>query len=211
MVNIASVMGKGEIANWSFDLPTIEQINEVRDWLVGWMDDPKKEGTSAYKAIVNALQEIQPVLEGKPYSINHRRVRQWEKVMYAMSAYSSGSPHFTEIPAVAYEALSYCYPSNDPNHALGWKGIVMSAVDVTATAIANLEAQAFQQWKDTYESIRRERNVQTRQQRITRELGSLFQGFQEELDERFAGDVRAREAKGRMYNIYQKILRGEEI
>lgn len=209
VVNIARVMSKNEISNWKFDLPDLETINEVRGWLVDWMEAP--EDTKAYKLILSALMEIQSVLDGQPFSVNHRRVRQWQKVMFSMAAYKAGSPNFTKLPVEAFESLSYCYPTIDPSHALQWQSIVMASVDTVATAIAHLESQAIAQWKETYEQIRRVRNPQERQQRVAQELGSLLQGFTSELRERFPNDARARAAEGRMYQIYQKILRGEEI
>jgi len=209
VVNIARVMSKNEISEWKFDLPDVQQINEVRGWLVDWMESP--EDTKAYQLILSALTEIQSVLDGQPFSINHRRVRQWQKVLFSMAAYEAGTPNFTELPTKAFEALSYCYPTIDPSHAFAWQSIVMASVDTVATTIAHLEGQAIEMWKTTFEAIRRERNPQARQQRVTQELGSLLQQFTAELRERFPNDNRARDAEGRMYQIYQRILRGEEI
>lgn len=208
IVNIERVMSKGEISGWSFDLPDVETINEVRGWMVDWMEHP--EGTKAFKLIVSALTEIQGVLDGKPFSINHRRVRQWEKVLFSMAAYRAGTPNFTELPVEAFEAMSYCYPTTDLSHSFQWQSIVLASVDQVASVITHLEGQALAQWKDTYESIRKERNPQSRQQRVTRELGSLLQGFQEELRTRFPNDPRVDDSIGRMNEIYRDMLTGRD-
>lgn len=213
-VDMRTLMSKQEIKYWKFDLPTWGDVQLIRTHLYKWLEKPVSKQLDI---IIAALEPIQEVAQSKNFIINHRRLRQWQKLLYACSAYYTGTPNFKEIPRQAFEALAYCYPTESYEQALEWYGIVLAGVDSVLTKIAEHEKNAYQQWQDTFygteqkEGIKKERNPQIRQQRITKELGALFAKSQTELRRQFPNDKRAIEAEGRLYEMYRKALRGEDI
>lgn len=214
-VDIEALMSKNEIKYWTFNMPNWEDIQEVRGWMFKWLEAPA--GTKQLKLIANALEPIQEVAQAKNFVINNRRIRQWQRLMFAVSAYAAGTANFKEISRSAWEAMAYCYPTESIEQMLEWRGIVLAGVDATETAISQIEGDAYMQYqevfygKDGHGGIKEERNPANRTQRINAELGTVLGKYQKELRNRFPGDQRAIAAEGRLYTLFMKALKGEDI
>lgn len=209
IVDVAGVMSKPPVKTWQFQLPDFQTIAEVRAAL----DDWRKTGQNSkpYKAILATIQSIAEAIPGTSFQLNNRRITQWVNILFAMGYYHTGKLDFDALPIDAMRALAFCYPTATPVEALEWRKIVMASVDPLETAIAEFEAQAMKQWMESYDNIRKTRNPQERQQQITNQIGTLLAGYQKELQTRYQGDVRAKQAIARLSKVYQKMLRNEPI
>lgn len=213
IVDIKAVMRKRPIKDWSFNVPEHDAIMQVRDWASQWESYSERGGDSQeLETIWNALEPIQRALTGTSFVINHRRIRQWQTVLYSVGAYYAGSPNFNQLPKEAFEALAYCYPCESAEEAQRWYAIVMAGVDTVATDVAEFLAQAYVEWNDLYEGIKKERNPQMRQQKVINDLGFKFSAAQTELRRRHGkNNVKVEEALGNLNAMFSAALRGEEF
>lgn len=206
IVDLKGVMKHGKPSTWDYNIPTWDEIVEVRNNLLQWWQHG--DNTQAYVVIQNAIDTVMEVLPGTEFVVNNRRLGQWVSILYSMGMYAAGKYDFNALPVNAFEALSYCYPFENQSQALKWKAIVMKSVDPLGTKIAEFEANAFAHWNAKYEEIKSIRNGQERQQALEREIGALLASYQKTLIQEYKNDPRAKAAVNRLTSAYQQMLRG---
>ena len=206
IVDVHGIMRHGKPANWHYEVPTWEAIQTVRQWLADWMQNGYD--TNAYWCIQNAIDTMLEVLPGTEFVVNNRRISQWIGVLYAMGAYGAGKPDFDTLPLEAFEAWSYCYPTESQLQSLKFRSFVMKNVDPVGTKIAEFEQQAVQHFQDMYASIKDIRNGTERQQRLEREVGAKLAQYQKQLATEFHGDARSKAAINRLTAAYKQMGNG---
>lgn len=210
VTDASSIMRKRPIASWDFNVPTVERIHQVREWYGAWLEAADTK-SKAFRALVEPINEIIRVLPQTQFSVNNRRVRQWQSILYTMGAHYADSPDFAKLPPEAFEAMTYAYPTANPAEAMMWRSVVMSIVDIEATQIAQFEAEAYRLWKNVYEDILRERDAAERQRRVTSEIAPQLSKSQKELQSRWPNNKMATDTIGRLQSLYLKMYRGEKV
>lgn len=207
VVDVHGIMKHGKPANWKYDVPDLKAIKQVREWLADWMQ--KGYDTQAYWCIQQAIDTILGALPGTEFVVNNRRISQWIGVLYAMGAYYAGAPEFNTLPTEAYEAWSYCYPTESQLQSLKFRSIVMKGVDPLGTKIAEFEQQAVEHFNALYNDINSQtRNGAERQQRLEREVGVKLAQYQKQLRSEFHDDARAKAAINRLTAAYRQMQNG---
>jgi hypothetical protein len=210
IVDVEGLIATPAISTWKFNLPTFDEIYQVRQFLHAYITgDPKSYHATGL--IVECIRTIQRLMEGTEFSLNNRRVFQWRAMLYAMGCWASGTDDFDDLREDAFRALMYAYPVESVQQSLGWRNIVASIVDVVETEIQTFQANAYAAWANIMEKFsgRSGRVDASRMDGFAQELGASYQKFEEEIRRNHPNDTRVERTLQEMFGVYRRMLRGE--
>ena len=186
------------------NLPTWKEIAEVRK---------ARPNAKTIEAVADALYTLATEAakgvrdnDGNvlaSYEINHRRLAQWQKIVYRCAVYYGGNADFTTIPAAAMRPLQWAWPTMNETEARNWQAVCNAVVDPVATALDAVKKAAYQK----FESIAKMGD----QQKMALELGKALSDSMAGLNvlDQSGTDARIPEAILDLKRVFGRIVAGE--
>jgi len=207
-MDVEAIMKMPPISEWKFNIPSAKEVAEIRDMSTRPVPD------KSFKAIAEMLTEINRLIttesNGIRFTLNNRRIRQWQNIMLATSYYEFGKAEFSELSKIGLEVLRYAYPVINAQEAIEWRRIISKVGDIVGTAIAEFEANAYVQWQMIVKENNGKRSQSSKEDLIQR-LGAVLADAQEQLEKNWPDDPRAIKASDNMNEWYRKVCRGESL
>jgi len=207
-MDVEAIMKMPPISEWKFNIPSAKEVAEIKDMSTRPVPD------KSFKAIAEMLTEINRLIttesNGIRFTLNNRRIRQWQNIMLATSYYEFGKAEFSELSKIGLEVLRYAYPVINAQEAIEWRRIISKVGDIVGTAIAEFEANAYVQWQMIVKENSGKRSQSSKEDLIQR-LGAVLADAQEQLEKNWPDDPRAIKASDNMNEWYRKVCRGESL
>lgn len=192
-----------------FDLPTRDEVMQVRQWLNEFMllEGEELNQLSCFAAIKSAILEVKRLTIGTPLKTNKRRLKTWKAMLYATGCYFNGMQQDWEtLPVGAYEVLKFAYPCQRKEEQDLWQSIVAGLYDPEGGVVAEMLENAYADFKETVKNANGNKDI------IMRELGDKFQNFSAEMDSMYsASDPRVVEAKKLLNAMYRAAVQGKPL
>jgi len=215
-VDISKLIRKKRISTWEFDLPTRDEIVQVREWLETYIssdvDIDDYKCTKEIDILLNTIQTL-ALQDQANFEISNGIVFAWRSILYAMGCWKAGANDFEELPRIAYDALSYAYPVTDIGMSLHWRSLIMSTVDVVETEIGEFKANAYAKWRMIRKKYERSNGKLPAEalDQLSKEMGKEWAKAERELQERFPDSSVVTGALREMASIYRQMIQGKEI
>lgn len=207
-MDVEAIMKKDDISTWSFDVPDAATIDEVRKAMR--TPTPKKSFEAMRDLMVEINRMARTQTNGITFDVNNRRVKQWQRMLWAAGIFQFGSTEWSTVAPMGLEAIKFAYPVVTKVEALQWSRIIATVSDVVGAAIAEFVANAYTQWQEIIARGNGKRSQSNREE-IARVLGGVLSDAQSTLMERWPNDPRATKAVAEMSNWYRKACKGENI
>lgn len=212
--DIEGILSNAAVRTWTFEVPSYEQIMQVRAWTQKFMEASGDE-LKAYKAftpVARFMKEASRAMLNSGLVWNKRRVAQWKEILFACGCYYSGMVEdFEKLPAEVYEVMKHAYPSHDEKQQMKWHEIVDGLVDAVGSAIEEFKNNTFNKWRELVKAHGGVKALAKNREIITTELGQMLQDAQDELRELYGTNTEVERAIAEMKIAYRKIAQGKEI
>ena len=194
-VDVASIVNARPMSEWTFNLPTWEQVQDIR----------KAEFTpKARQAVLATLQELVNMVAGENFVVNPRRVEAWREILFGASVFYGGKNDFDTVPTEAMQLLRYAYPSPDEATAAKWEQVVLAIVDSVGVKIEQFLAIAYDKFNQVVSS-----KSASEKSAMMAQLGQVSADCISELEILGGGDSRVEEAITSMNQWFRKAAKGE--
>ena len=197
---VQQVVENEDISTWKFNLPTQQEISNVRGMT------PTAKSIKAVQATVGMLyRTITETEEGKRFcnGLNPRRIEAWKEILLRASMYFYNSNDFANVHPEAAKLLRFAYPVQDKTEYQAWAQVAGTVTDPAGTAIETIRAAAYSKMQ----GIGATTNANERQGKMV-ELGQVKAMAETELAQ-FIGDKRAEEAIQDLQDMFIKFARGQ--
>lgn len=195
-VDIYSIVTGGDVLEWTYQVPSWDQIMEVRNMV------PDQD---TLEAISDQLELLVGNV-GSNFTINPRRVKQWRDILYKYGAYTLGTSQFTKVPEQALRILKFAYPTNDEGEFAEWGQAVLSIVDALGTAMSALRAEAYKRWRQVVAA-----SNPSDKSALHAELGKMLADAELQLSQFGQDEPAVQDALLEMNTWFRKAIRGEEF
>lgn len=181
-------------STWTYELPTFNEIQEVANFPIT---------QSALDLVRQVFRAFDVQLAATTFRPNPRRAASFRETLIRVSQYHAGSPNICEIHPDAFAALEWAWPVTTIEQSLEWRKIVSALYDQEGAAIAEFQKTAFAQWKQVFDTNRRNPEA------VRVALGNLMQEAENTLIDQFGETPRVNEALRMFDSWYTKACRGE--
>lgn len=144
-------------------------------------------------------------VDGKAYSfaVNPRRVSQWTKVLYRMSAYHNDSADFSKVPPSAISALRWAYPTKSVEEARAWASIIDAAGNPIAAIVEAIRGEAIAAYKEIMN------DPSVRRHELSGRLGMVVTKSVDRMESHGASEEDYRDVVIELQNMMSRIVLGE--
>ena len=178
-------------------VPAWDEIQAVRQFVP---DDATR------RAVAAKLSDLAAEAAREGRGVHPRRLTQWANIVYRVSAWKHGAPHFQAVPDEAVRPLRYAWPSLTAEEAASWAQIAGAVVDKVGAAIEAALAQVLAKMRELSAAPPNQRPA------MIMGVAQIMQSTQATLNG-VAGtdDPRVGQAIANMNNWLSLATRGEEV
>lgn len=116
----AQMAGTGGLLSVVGKIPTDQEIDFARN---------AKPGPQAIDAVAGVLSSLASEAMQEGFNPHPRRVWQWQRALFAYSAYLTGTDNFSSVPADAVKALRFVWPAKTQADHERWSSLILSMSD----------------------------------------------------------------------------------
>lgn len=167
-VDIDSVVHSDGIECWNFDLPSMQEVMDVRS---------ADYTARSRKAISHTLENLRTAIGKEKFVLNPRRVEAWREILFRNMVYLTGTNDFDDVHPDAISALRYAYPVTSSEEFRKWQSIASTIIDAVGTAIETYMGIARQKFNQVVENCS---NANERSAMLA-ELATVLADCEEEL------------------------------
>lgn len=200
-ISVAKSKGKNRQMSVRGKLPTQQEIEAAY---------AAQPGDKAIEVIADIVFQLSVDAIAEGYTINPRRVSQWENVLFRVSFWlTGGNADFDKVPAEAVQMLRFCFPLRTQEEAEKWGRVVAAMADPVQVIIDDVLSRAAGALNAEADKISA-MGAQARMSAIPA-VGAVLAGFQTELAQAGAVDPRIQAAMVQLSQWYATTVRGEKI
>jgi mevalonate kinase len=176
-------------------LPTWDVIEEVRKL------HTTENSRKAVIDIIRTLDEEAKNAEA-PFQINNRRVEQWQRMLFRVSAFHYGSNDFSVVHTKAAQQVKWMWPSDTYEEHRQWFEITSAVADPVGAAISAVQALAFKKFEEIAST--------SSKNELTINLGTAIAEAERNLKKLGTDDPRIENVLKELQKAYAKIVNGED-
>jgi MoxR-like ATPase len=94
-----------------------------------------KPGQAAIKAVSTFIGQLAAAAMTEGYTVNPRRIYQWQRIVYRMGVWMTGQEDFSTLPNEAIKAVRFAWPALTSADHSKWATLVTSIQDPVAAGI----------------------------------------------------------------------------
>lgn len=199
-ISVAKSKGKNRQMSVRGKLPTADEI------AAAYAAQP---GDKAIEAVADVIFQLSADAIAEGYTINPRRVSQWENVLFRVGFWLTGDADFDRVPDQAIQMLRFCFPLRTQEEAEKWGRVVAAMADPVQVVIDEVLSKAAAHMNGEIDKIAAMSSAE-RMGAISA-AGASMARFQSELLQAGPSEPRVQEALRLMTSWFGNLARGEKI